>query len=139
MIRIRADVLSQVVEEARHDPATECCGLLAGRDAVITAIFPARNALASPVAFEIAPEELFRLFRRMRAMGLEHLGIYHSHSTGENFPSARDIERAFYPDAAYLIVSLQPGAAQPVRAFTIRDGNVSELAIERLEQEKRAG
>jgi proteasome lid subunit RPN8/RPN11 len=71
-------------------------------------------------------------------MGLEHLGIYHSHPTGENVPSPRDIERALYPDAAYLIVSSQPRAARPVRAFTIREGNVNELVIERVEDEKRA-
>ncbi len=43
--------------------------------------------------------------REIRAAGLELLGIYHSHPTGENKPSARDIERAYYPEAAYFIVS----------------------------------
>lgn len=117
------------MEEARRAPGVECCGLLAGKSGVITEILPAANALASPTAYEIAAAELFRLFRRMRERGLEHLGIYHSHPSGENAPSATDIARAFYPDVAYFILSPQPGVWRPVRAFSIRDAEVEEMEI----------
>jgi proteasome lid subunit RPN8/RPN11 len=129
-ICIRRAVYGLLIEEARRNPQQECCGLLAGSDGVITTILPAPNALASPTAFEIAPGELFRLVRQMRVEELEHLGIYHSHPNGENIPSARDIERAFYPETAYFIVSPREDAARPVRAFSIRDANVMEMAIE---------
>ena len=66
----------------------------------------------------------------MRARGLEHLGIYHSHPAGRNVPSTRDIERAFYPDLAYFIVSPLTDAAKAVRAFSIRECRVTELTIE---------
>ena len=132
IVRVRAEVLERLAAEACGSPGVECCGLLAGRDGVISAVFAARNALASPTAFEIAPEELFGLFRQIRAVGLEHLGIYHSHPIGDNAPSARDIERAYYPEAAYFIVSPLPGAGKPVRAFSIRDARVTELTIEVL-------
>ena len=128
-IRIRREVLESLIEEARRDPAIECCGLLAGTGAVITEIFPARNALASPTAFEIAPEELFRLFHQMRDRGLDHLGIYHSHPTTDNAPSPSDIDRAYYPDAIYLVLSPQANAPRPVRAFEIRDGAAMEKEI----------
>jgi proteasome lid subunit RPN8/RPN11 len=94
-------------------------------------IFPATNVAANPAtSYEIAPEELFRLTREIRAASLELLGIYHSHPNGKNEPSPRDIERAHYPDAAYFIVSPLPDAPQPVRAFSIRDGRVTELEIQ---------
>src|SRR5438445_6891443 len=80
-------------------------------------------------AYEIAPEDLFRLFKQMRAAGLEHLGIYHSHPVGDNAPSPADIERAFYPDAAYLIVSSGAKPVRAVRAFRIREGLVEELEV----------
>ena len=129
-ISVREEVLDRMVEEARRTPRQECCGLLAGQGGVITAAFPAVNVLASATAFEIAPEELFRLFREMRAAGLDFLGIYHSHPEGDNSPSSRDVERAYYPDVAYFIVSPQRSAPQPIRAFSISNGRVSELAIE---------
>jgi [CysO sulfur-carrier protein]-S-L-cysteine hydrolase len=118
------------LQEARRSPNVECCGLLAGRDGIITRAFPAANALASATAYEIAAEELFRLIKEIRAAGLQMLGIYHSHPNGENSPSERDIERAYYPEAAYFIVSPLPDASKPVRAFLIRNGEVTELTIE---------
>ncbi len=151
-----------MISHAAREPREECCGLLAGRDAAITAIFPATNAAENPAtAYEIAPREIFRIVREIRAAGLELLGIYHSHPNGENAPSPRDIERAYYPDAAYFILSPRPApphsAAPPiaprpkslqsagsradpprpeetnsVRAFSIRDGAVTELPVEML-------
>ena len=119
-----------MIRHARREPEIECCGLLAGRDGVITKIFPTENALASATAYEIAPQDLFQLFRRLREEGLEHLGHYHSHLHSENFPSERDIAQAYYPEQAYFIISPQAGAPRPVRAFSIRDGKVQELKIE---------
>lgn len=105
--------------------------MLAGRDGVIARLFPAANAAGDPAkSYDIAPAELFGLMREMRAAGLELLGLYHSHPNGQNEPSASDIERAYYPDAAYFIIAPRADAAQPVRAFSIREGRVAELAIE---------
>jgi [CysO sulfur-carrier protein]-S-L-cysteine hydrolase len=128
-VRIRAEILKKMLEHARSEPSIECCGLLAGHDGVITEIFPATNALASATAYEIAPRELFQFFRTLRAQGLEHLGHYHSHLSTENVPSPTDIEQAGYPDQAYFIVSLRADAPEPIRAFSIRDGEVSELEV----------
>lgn len=129
-VRIRQGIVEQMLAEARRMPTLECCGLLAGRDGVITTIFPVANPLASPTAFEIAPQELFEVFRKMREAGLDHLGIYHSHPATENAPSPRDIEQAYYPASAYFILSTQPGTARPVRAFRICDARVTEFRIE---------
>jgi proteasome lid subunit RPN8/RPN11 len=129
-IRVRAEIVEEMLRIARSDPSMECCGLLAGVGGVITKIFPAKNALASPTAYDVAPQELFQLFRRMREEELGHLGIYHSHPASENVPSPRDIELAAYPNEAYFIISLLPAAPRPVRAFSIRDGHVQELKIE---------
>ena len=110
-------------EEARRAPEQECCGLLAGREGVISEIYPAGNVLGSATEYEIAPEELFRIFRAMRETGLEHMGIYHSHPRGPGTPSERDVERAYYPDAAYFVI------ARETRAFEIREGRAEELQI----------
>jgi proteasome lid subunit RPN8/RPN11 len=128
-IRVRAAILSEILAQARRKPEMECCGLLAGREGVITEIFPGTNALASATAYEIAPRELFDMFRTLRAEGLTHMGQYHSHPFSDNVPSSTDIEQAGYPDHAYFIVSLRTDAPNPVRAFSIRDGVVRELEI----------
>jgi proteasome lid subunit RPN8/RPN11 len=103
---------------------------LAGREAMISVILPAKNVLGSAKAYEIAPAELFALFRRMRSEGLQHLGIYHSHPEGENSPSPNDLEHAFYPGAAYLIVSPNTAAPRPIRAFRIIEGSAREISVQ---------
>ncbi len=129
LVRIERGVFDRLLADARANPNIECCGLLAGREEVISAILPAKNTLQSPKAYEIAPQELFELFRRIRSAGLEHLGIYHSHPNGENDPSPLDIERSFYPDTAYLIISMRPAVSRPIRAFRIVEGQTRELSL----------
>ena len=129
-IRINAAVLRSLRAEAQRAPQHSCCGLLAGRDGVITRAYPARNVASDPATeYEIAPAELFQLMREIRSAGLQLLGIYHSHPHGANEPSRTDVQRAYYPDAAYFIISPLPETEQPVRAFSIRDGSVAELQI----------
>jgi proteasome lid subunit RPN8/RPN11 len=65
----------------------------------------------------------------IEAAGLELGAIYHSHTRTEPYPSQTDINLAFYPDAVYVIVGL--AAREPdVRAFSIRDGQVTESELE---------
>ena len=128
-VRVRADILDEMLAHARREPHIECCGLLAGRDGVITTIFPATNSLSSAKAYEIAPQELFDLFRTLREKELTHLGQYHSHLYTENFPSSSDIEQAGYPDQPYFIISPKLDAPSPVRAFSIRGSTFSQLVI----------
>lgn len=130
-VRIRREIVAAMREDAAKAPAQECCGLLAGGDGIITHIFPATNAHPNPAtAYEIAPQELFRMMKKLREGKLQLLGIYHSHPRGENRPSPHDIEQAFYPNTPYFILSPLPDAPQPVRAFVIRDGQVNELQFE---------
>jgi|ERR1700735_3867617 len=129
-VYIPREIEQRLIELARRQPKEECCGLLAGREALITQALPATNAASDPAkAYEIAPNELFSLMKEMRAGGLELLGIYHSHPNGKNEPSPRDIESAYYPEAVHFILSPLSEAPRPLRAFSIRDGRVEELAI----------
>jgi proteasome lid subunit RPN8/RPN11 len=130
-VPIHRHVSEELHKVALREPLFECCGLLAGRDGVITLVCPAENVASEPAkSYEIAPKENFRIMREIRAAGLEFLGIYHSHPNGENQPSARDIELAYYLEETYFILSPRADAAKPVRAFSIRDGRVTELEIQ---------
>jgi proteasome lid subunit RPN8/RPN11 len=127
-IRIRREAFENATRHAEREPRQECCGLMAGCGGIIMNAFAATNAAADTAKnYEIAPEELFRLMREIRAAGMTLMGIYHSHPNGDNVPSSRDIERAYYPDVAYFILS--PRAPVRARAFSIREGRVTELKI----------
>jgi proteasome lid subunit RPN8/RPN11 len=130
VIRVRKEALTQMAERVLQEPRLECCGLLAGKDSVITRLFATTNSMASATEYAIAPKELFQSMREIRAAGLDFMGIYHSHPDGDNKPSARDVDQAYYPDVAYFIVSPRKDTATPVRAFSIRDGKAAELNVQ---------
>jgi proteasome lid subunit RPN8/RPN11 len=61
--------------------------------------------------------------------GMDLVGIFHSHTFTEAFPSRTDVELAGYPDATYLILSLADPDAPALRGFSIREGKVSEVEV----------
>ena len=129
-IEIHSAILRAMIEHARREPLLECCGLLAGRGYQITHAYPAENVAANPAtSYEVSTKEIVNLTRQIRENGLELLGIYHSHPNENEEPSETDIAAAGYPDVAYFIISHTADEHPQVRAFSIRDGQISELNL----------
>ena len=72
------------------------------------------------------PRDLFRILRELERSGRELVGIFHSHPATAAYPSATDVQLAFYPEACYLILSLADPERPVLRAFRIAEGRVSE-------------
>ena len=82
----------------------ECCGLLAGRDAVVRFVYPLTNSNPSPTTFTIDPTEHFHSWRHAIANGWDLVGAFHSHPNGPDRPSRTDLALANEPEWVYLIV-----------------------------------
>jgi proteasome lid subunit RPN8/RPN11 len=65
----------------------------------------------------------------MRDQGEELFAIYHSHPTAPAEPSAIDLELAAYPDALYLIISLNTKGILEMRGFRIEQKTAREIAL----------
>jgi proteasome lid subunit RPN8/RPN11 len=65
--------------------------------------------------------------RRIREAGRTLLGIYHSHPRAQAYPSTADVEMAFYPEAVYFIISLEP--CIDLRAFRIENSRIESVAV----------
>ena len=128
-MRISRELLDDVIAHARADAPNECCGMIASRDGVAVAVHRARNAAASRLRYEIDGMEQYKIQSAIEDAGLDLGAIYHSHTRSAPLPSETDINLAFYPDALCLIVGLA-GDEPDVRAWTIRDGQVSEAPLE---------
>ena len=88
------------------------------------------NADASPVTYRLDGREQLQVFDSMEEEGLELLAIYHSHTHSDAYPSNTDIRLAFYPDARYLLLSLEDREAPVLRSFFILDGEVTEEELQ---------
>src|SRR5215207_8994975 len=130
-VRISREIFEQLVAHAREEAPNECCGLLGGVGGEARTVYRARNAEASPLRYNLDPQDQFRIMSEIEERGEELAAIYHSHTASPAYPSQTDINLAAYPDAIYLIVSLAEDEA-PLRGFEIRDGEVTEvdLAVE---------
>jgi len=129
-MRISTDFLDEIVAHAREDAPNECCGLIAGTDGQATRVHRARNEFASPMRFNVHPQDLIRITTEIEDGGEELVGIYHSHPRSEAYPSQTDVNLAAnWPDPLWLICSLAD--SEPVvRAFSIRDGKVEEVELD---------
>ena len=67
---------------------------------------------------------------RIDAEGWDLLGIVHTHTHSEAYPSETDRKLAFYPEALYLVMSLADRERPVLRAFRIEDGDVREEELQ---------
>jgi len=121
--------IAEMIAHAQEDAPNECCGIIAGKDGRAVKLFRAKNAEASPWRYSVEPKDLFRIFREVDEKGWSFLAIYHSHTASEAYPSPTDVRLAFWPEANYVLVSLQDADKPVVRAFRILDGVISEEEI----------
>ena len=127
-MQIPRDLYDEMISHAREDAPNECCGMVASRDGQAVKLYRATNAAASPLRYEIDGAEQYRIQMEIYDADLELGAIYHSHTRSDPYPSQTDINLAFYPEALYVIVGLAKGEPE-VRAYTIRDGRVSEAEL----------
>lgn len=118
--------VDEIVAHAQEDAPNECCGIIAGANGTATKLYRAKNAEASPYRYSVDPDDLFRIFRECDANDWAFMAIYHSHTASEAYPSPTDVRLAFWPEAFYVLVSLEDAAQPVVRAFRILDGEVTE-------------
>jgi proteasome lid subunit RPN8/RPN11 len=113
----------------------EACGLLAGPLAAgvptgeVTGAYPCRNADQSARTYTVDSRDYLSAMRDAEARGDEIIGVWHSHTHTDAYPSTTDVRQAVDPAWVYVIVSLKRG--EPVlRAYRIREGVITEMPVE---------
>jgi proteasome lid subunit RPN8/RPN11 len=130
MFRLKKRYAEEMIAHARAEAPNECCGVLAGESGRITKLFRATNAEMSPVRYNIDSRELLGIYQEIERKEWEFLGIYHSHTHSQAYPSSTDVQLALWPDSIYFIVSLMDKERPQIRAFRIIDGMISEEDLE---------
>ena len=119
----------------------EACGLFSGPYApsqgdgpalptgVVSEVHPCRNADASARTYTVDSRDLLRAMRAAEERGDDIVGVWHSHTHTDAYPSATDVRQAVDGAWIYAIVSLKFG--EPVlRAYRIADGAITEVGVE---------
>jgi len=128
MLRIPKTIIHEMVDHALREAPLECCGILAGKGKTVSRKYEMRNADKSRISYLMAPEEQLEVFTEIEKERLDMMAIYRSHPNTTPFPSKRDVRLAFYPDVAYVIISLKDGETA-VKGFRIRKEAISTEPI----------
>jgi proteasome lid subunit RPN8/RPN11 len=130
VLQLTGSTWSEMVGHAYDRLPDEACGLLAGPLGAdrCTAFYPCRNAAESSRVYTIDPKDHLRADRDAESRGLEIVGVMHSHTHTEPYPSATDVAQAPDPDWHYVIVSLRD-EAPTLRSYRIVDESITEEVV----------
>ena len=125
-VRLPADVVTAMLVHADNCSPEECCGLIASDlSGDIRFVYPLTNAEGSTTSFTIAPEESYGAFMHADRCGWTISGVFHSHPTGPDFLSEKDILETANPAWFHVLV-----CPDGLRAFRIEDGQAEEIGVD---------
>jgi proteasome lid subunit RPN8/RPN11 len=120
----------EVLAHAAGYPETEVCGLIGGREGTARTVYPVKNVAEEPHRrFAMDPREQIDAMRRMREADETLFAIYHSHPKGPPSPSPTDLREAAYPEALYLIVSLEGEDGAQIRGYRLAGKNTQAVEL----------
>jgi len=109
----------------------EGCGLLLGSaDGVVHEVVQSPNVANSARIYEVDSQVLLKAYRRADDEGLLVIGVFHSHTHSEAYPSPTDVAQAPDPDWHYVLVSLRDPSTV-IRSYRIVSGTVREEQVHR--------
>ena len=129
-LSISGTLLDQIGAHAISCYPEEACGLLVGNSSTDTVLefHPCDNIAKSARVYTLDPLQHLRIERDAEIRGLDVIGVMHSHTHTEAFPSATDIGQAPDPMWHYMIVTLMRGVSEP-RSFRIMREHVTEEEV----------
>ncbi|MGA2527461.1 MAG: M67 family metallopeptidase [Smithellaceae bacterium] len=125
-----------MVAHARTEAPNECCGILAGKDERVIKLYRTTNTEHSPYRYKIDPVQMLAIYEEIQKNKWKLLGVYHSHTHTEAYPSATDIKSIVFPESIYFIVSLSNPDQAIIRGFHITEDNISEVELRIIETQR---
>lgn len=129
-IQLPRKLTNQLLHLAQISPDQEICGLIGGKNGVPSTCYPIKNIDPYPEhRFLLDARQQIDAMSRMRNQDEELFAIYHSHPAAPAIPSATDLEQAAYPEALYLIISLNTKGILEMRGFKISGQQAAEITL----------
>ncbi|MGA2603355.1 MAG: M67 family metallopeptidase [Verrucomicrobiia bacterium] len=121
-MKLSQQLLHQIHRQLESGYPNEACGVMLGKNGVVTEIVSADNERTDSARnrYLIDPLAYMKIERGADQRGLEVLGIYHSHPDVAARPSQFDLDHA-WPNFSYLIVSVVKGKAVESNSWRLRD------------------
>lgn len=154
MVTLSAALHDEMIAHCRSRYPKEACGILAGfsrpstavgvpparllplpgrpLQGVVAQVYPMTNVEDSPIGYSMDPKEQLQIEKQMRQRGQRMVGIFHSHTSSDAYPSSVDVSLAISPDISYVLVSLKDQAQPDVKSYRIEGTTITPEEIVRV-------
>jgi proteasome lid subunit RPN8/RPN11 len=135
MIKIDKEAWEAMLAHAEAKYPDECCGAMIGHvedgQKLVCGAAPMENAYAGAQGsrYELRPEDLLAADRSARAVGLDLIGIFHSHPDCDAYFSKTDLENSC-PWYSFVVLSVKGGKFDHAASFL---PNADQTAAEKEE------
>ena len=130
MLRIHYKEYEALRAHGEETYPNECCGVLLGKNTPgngTEAMNPVQQIVhacntrtdSAPNRYHIAPQELVKIQRQARGLGLDIVGFYHSHPDHPAQWSQTDFAEAHWLGCSYIITSVEQGKAVLTNSFLL--------------------
>lgn len=132
MLRIEYTDYEALRAHGEETYPNECCGVLLGKNIagesnsakavnIVHQIVRAGNTRTDSAhnRYNIAPQELVKIQRQARGLGLDIVGFYHSHPDHPAQWSKTDFAEAHWLGCSYIITSVEKGKAATTNSFLL--------------------
>ena len=130
MLKIEKEHAAEMIAHALEEDPNECCGILSGKDGLVSHVYRITNTARSPYRYLMDPQEFLNADKDSESKGREFLAFYHSHTHSPAYPSQTDVRMALesgWLDVYYVLVSLEVRSNPQLRAFRIGEtGDILE-------------
>ena len=137
MLRIHYAEYEALRAHGEETYPNECCGVLLGKSVAgegnhVREIVRAGNTRTDSAhnRYHIAPQELVKIQRQARGLGLDIVGFYHSHPDHPAQWSQTDFAEAHWLGCSYIITSVEKGKAALTNSFLLSGSTEEDKTFE---------
>lgn len=128
-VRLPRTLVNDLLHQAQLSPAREICGLV-GRRADHCQCYPLESQdTDASVLFALNASEQLAALKNLKAQQQTLFAIYHSHPDAPALPTVTDEDVADFPDALYLLISLNTKGVLEMRGFDRQAGKLEEVDL----------
>ena len=136
MVRLSQVLYDEVMAHCQSRYPKEACGLLAGAadrgadgEHAVVQVYPMTNVEDSPIGYAMDPNEQLQVEKQIRQRQQRMLGIYHSHTASEAYPSSVDVRLSLSPELSYVLVSLKDRERPELKSYRIDGDRVTDEPV----------
>lgn len=123
-------LVNKILAHAQHNPDIEVCGLIGRSTDGHKDYYPIKNVARNPhCRFLMDAPQQINTIKQMREKDQTLFAIVHSHPTSNAQPSKLDMTENSYPEAFYMIVSLNTKGVLEMRAFEQTGNGMKEVEL----------